>query len=74
LGKNGNVVKGRIRSSSGKGFDGIYFGDGGQFLERLERSRGIVDIVYTPEENTYRGKTTVQVEIKYIKFSGEEAV
>lgn len=74
LGKNGNVVKGRIRSSSGKGFDGIYFGDGEQFLKRLERSRGIVDIVYTPEENTYRGKTTVQVEIKYIKFSGEEAV
>lgn len=74
LGKSGNVVKGKIRSSSGKVFDGIYFGDGQQFLNGLEKSRGIVDIVYTPEEHTYRGMTTIQLEIKYIKFSGEEAV
>lgn len=74
LGKSGNVVKGKIRGSSGKAFDGIYFGDGPQFLERLEKSRGMVDIVYTPEENTYRGTTTIQIEIKYIKFSGEEVV
>lgn len=74
LGKSGNVVKGKLRSSSGKAFDGIYFGDGRQFLERLEKSRGMVDIVYTPEENTYRGSTTIQIEIKYIKFSGEETV
>lgn len=74
LGKNGNVVKGKVKSSSGKSFDGIYFGDGEQFLAGLQKSRGMVDIVYTPEEHTYRGRTTVQVEIKYIKFSGEEAV
>lgn len=74
LGKNGNVVKGRIRDSSGKAFDGIYFGDGEQFIKRLEKSEGIVDIVYTPEEHTYRGMTTIQLEIRYIKFSGEEAV
>ncbi len=74
LGKSGNVVKGKLRSFSGRVFDGIYFGDGRQFLERLEKSRGMVDIVYTPEENTYRGTTTIQLEIKYIKFSGEEAV
>ena len=74
LGKNGNVVKGRIRGSSGRVFDGIYFGGGEQFIKRLEKSRGIVDIAYTPEEHTYRGMTTIQLEIKYIKFSGEEAV
>lgn len=74
LGKNGNVVKGRIRASSGRAFDGIYFGDGEQFIRRLEKSQGVVDIVYTPEEHTYRGMTTIQLEIKYIKFSGEEAV
>ena len=74
LGKNGNVVKGRIKGSSGMVFDGIYFGDGEQFIKRLEKSRGIVDIAYTPEEHTYRGMTTIQLEIKYIKFSGEEAV
>lgn len=72
LGKNGNVVKGKIRNASGREYDGIYFGDGAQFLKRLQKSRGMVDIVYTPEEHTYRGETTVQVEIKYIKFAGEE--
>lgn len=74
LGKNGNVVKGIIKSASGNKYDGIYFGDGAQFVERLQKSRGMADIVYTPKEHTYRGVASIQVEIKHIKFSGEEAV
>lgn len=74
LGKNANVVKGKLRSPSGIVYDGVYFGDGPAFLERLSRSGEKVDVVYTPEENTYRGSTSIQVEIKYIKFAGEEAV
>lgn len=72
LGKNGNVVKGKVKSPAGASFDAIYFGDGEDFLGKLQKCRGLVDIVYTPEENTFRGITTIQVEIKHIKFAGEE--
>lgn len=72
LGKSGNVVKGRVKSPSGISFDAVYFGNGADFLSRIQKCRGNVDIVYTPEENTYRGVTTIQIEIKYIKFAGEE--
>ncbi|MGN0132542.1 MAG: single-stranded-DNA-specific exonuclease RecJ [Lachnospiraceae bacterium] len=72
LGKNGNVVKGRVKSPAGASFEAIYFGDGADFLNRIQKCRGNVDIAYTPEENTYRGATTIQIEIKYIKFAGEE--
>ncbi|MBP3459275.1 MAG: single-stranded-DNA-specific exonuclease RecJ [Lachnospiraceae bacterium] len=72
LGKNGNVVKGKVKSPAGASFDAIYFGDGEDFLRKIQKCRGLVDIVYTPEENTYRGTTTIQVEIRHIKFAGEE--
>lgn len=73
LGKNGNVVKGKVKSPAGASFDAVYFGDGEDFLRKIKKCRGLVDIVYTPEENTFRGTTTIQVEIKHIKFAGEEA-
>ncbi len=72
LGKSGNVVKGRVKSPSGASFDAIWFGDGTDFLKRFQRSGGTADIAYTPEENTYRGATTIQITIKHIKFAGEE--
>lgn len=72
LGKSGNVVKGKVKSPSGASFDAICFGDGADFLKRLQKSGGMADIAYTPEENTYRGATTIQIEIKHIKFAGEE--
>lgn len=72
LGKSGNVVKGKVKSPSGISFDAIYFGDGADFLRRIQSCKGLVDIAYTPSENTYRGMTTIQIEIKYIKFAGEE--
>jgi single-stranded-DNA-specific exonuclease len=73
LGRNGNVVKGRVRSGTGRALDAVYFGDGQKFLEQIQRCKGVVDIVYTPGENTYRGMTTIQVEIKHIKFAEEES-
>lgn len=72
LGKSGNVIRGRVESPAGASFDAICFGDGADFLNRLQKSGGVADIVYTPEENTYRGATTIQIEIKHIKFAGEE--
>lgn len=72
LGKNGNVVKGRVKSPQGATFEAIYFGDGAAFLQKIEKCGGLVDIVYTPEENTYRGMTKIQIGIKHIQFAGEE--
>lgn len=72
LGKNANVVKGRLRRRDGAILDAVYFGDGASFVERLHKAGGRADIVYTPGENTYRGQTTIQIEIKYIRFAGEE--
>lgn len=72
LGKNANVVKGRLRRQDGAVLDAVYFGDGASFVERLHKAGGRADIVYTPGENTYRGQTTIQIEIKYIRFAGEE--
>lgn len=74
LGKQGNVAKGRIASQSGVSFDGIYFGETAAFMERMEKYGNKADIVYTPSENTFRGKTSIQIEIKYIKFAGEETI
>ncbi|MBQ8189036.1 MAG: single-stranded-DNA-specific exonuclease RecJ [Lachnospiraceae bacterium] len=72
LGKGGNVVKGRVKSPQGTAFEAIYFGDGAAFLQNIGKCGGFVNIVYTPEENTYRGMTKIQIGIKHIQFAGEE--
>ena len=45
-----------------------------RFLKNIEKCGGLVDIVYTPEENTYRGMTKIQIGIKHIQFAGEETI
>lgn len=72
LGKNANVVKGKVKRQNGTVLDAVYFGDGAAFMERLDKAGDRADIVYTPGENTFRGQTTIQIEIKYIRFAGEE--
>lgn len=68
LGKSGNVVRGTVKSRGGAAFDAIYFGDGEEFMKNIKECRGMVDIVYTPTENIYRGEMTIQIEIKHIQF------
>ena len=65
---------GKIKTPTGASFDAVYFGDGTEFLENVERCKGRMDIVYTPVENTYRGETTIQIEIKYVQFEEEEEI
>lgn len=72
LGKSGNVVRGTVKSRGGASYDAVYFGDGAEFLENIKKCRGMVDIVYTPTENIYRGEMTIQIEIKHIQFGLEE--
>lgn len=74
MGKQGNAAKGRVVSQKGASFDGIYFGDGTALIKRIEKYGNKADIVYTPEENTFRGKTNIQIRIKHIKFPGEETI
>ena len=69
FGKNRNVVKGTVKSPDGASFDAIYFGDGDAFCRQLKESGNLLDITYTPAENTFRGITTLQIEIKNVKFA-----
>ena len=74
LGRQGNVAKGRVISQKGTSFEGIYFGEGAALMKRIGKYGNKADIVYTPEVNTFRGKTSIQIEIKHIKFPGEETI
>ena len=43
FGKNRNVVKVKLADEMGYGMDGIYFGDGDQFLEDIRGKENTVD-------------------------------
>lgn len=64
FGKNRNVVKVKLADEMGYGMDGIYFGDGDQFLEDI-RGKETLSIVYYPEINSYQGRETLQIVIRH---------
>lgn len=66
FGKNNNVVKMRIMDESGFAMDGVYFGDGEAFVERVRES-GPISIIYYPTINVYQGKETVQIVISHYR-------
>lgn len=66
FGKNRNVVKVKLADEMGYGMDGIYFGDGDQFLEDI-RGKETLSIVYYPEINSYQGRETLQVVIRHYR-------
>ena len=80
MGKNRNVIKLSMGTSSGTTVTGIYFGDVDAFLAYLEQKfgreevlrlqRGIsekiqLSIVYFPKINSFRGLDELQFEIQY---------
>jgi single-stranded-DNA-specific exonuclease len=80
MGKNRNVIKLGMGTSSGTTVTGIYFGDVDAFLAYLEQKfgreevlrlqRGIsekiqLSIVYFPKMNSFRGLDELQFEIQY---------
>lgn len=67
LGKNHNVVKMRLTDEAGYPMDGIYFGNGDEFLQEAN-GKECIDIVYYPDINVYQGRETLQVIIKYYQF------
>ena len=64
FGKNRNVVKVKLADEMGYGMDGIYFGDGDQFLEEI-RGKETLSVVYYPEINSYQGRETLQIVIRH---------
>lgn len=64
FGKNRNVVKLKLADEMGYGMDGIYFGDGDQFLEEI-RGKETLSVVYYPEINSYQGRETLQIVIRH---------
>ena len=79
FGENKNVVKLKIKNESGRVFDGIYFGDSGEFISFLEEKFGHektenfmlgypinekIDVVYYPEINEFRGRKSLQINIR----------
>lgn len=63
LGSARNALKVRIKSSSGTILEGIIFGEADSIREELSRYRA-VDILYSPEINSFRGTETIQINIK----------
>ena len=67
LGKNRNVVKLGLVTETGFSMDGLYFGNGDEFLKELA-GRNRIDIVYYPDVNEYNGMRTLQAVIKNYKI------
>ena len=62
LGKNKNVVKMLLEDTDGTVVEGIYFGDGEEFLEDI-KERKEIDIIYYPDINEYNGRESLQIVI-----------
>lgn len=63
LGSARNALKVRLKSSSGAILEGIMFGEADSIREELSRYRA-VDILYSPEINSFRGTENIQINIK----------
>lgn len=68
MGKAGNVVKCLVLSETGRSFDAIRFCDGPAFVSECIAHQGRANIVYSAGYNTFRGVTSIQLEIKHIQF------
>lgn len=66
LGKNRNVVKMKIADASGFAAEGIWFGDGDEFLEKIERKE-VWDMIYYPSVNSFRGRDSIEMIVQNIR-------
>lgn len=67
FGKNRNVVKMRLTDENGYPMDGVYFGNGDEFVEE-GRGKRKISIVYYPDINMYQGRESLQVIIRHYQF------
>lgn len=83
IGKNKNVVKMDLVSSTNTSFDGIMFSNSHEFIDKISRKYGnseldnvlkgidndiMIDIIYYPDINEYNGKTNIQLKIENFRF------
>ncbi len=66
VGTNGMHLKLTFARQNGEPVDAIAFGQA-DMIETFRESGGVVDIAYSVELNEFRGKTSVQLNIKDIK-------
>lgn len=84
LGKNKNVVKMDLLSTTNVSFDGILFSDSQIFIDEINKKYGnmqldnllkglendiMVDILYYPDINEYNGRTNIQLIIENFRFN-----
>lgn len=67
FGANRNVVKCQLKTEQGS-MDGICFCDGDEFLENYNHSNHSAKIAFCPKENTYNGRTSIQIEISNLEW------
>ena len=65
LGKNQNVLKMRVKDSSGRLMDATYFGDTSRFLAYYEERKGEkAAFTYYPTVNEYQGRRNLQIVVQ----------
>lgn len=65
LGKNRNVVKMHLKDEAGFLAEGIWFGDGDAFVEKIQEKSNY-DVIYYPTINVFRGRESIEMVIQGI--------
>lgn len=66
FGKNRNVVKMKLADEMGFLTEGIWFGDGDDFLEKIGKKEAW-DILYYPTVNTFRGRDAIEMTVQSLR-------
>ena len=67
MGKNRNVVRLSLVTEGGFPMDGIWFGQGDEFVEQMGNLRHM-DAVYYPDINEYNGNRSLQIVVRNFQF------
>lgn len=69
VGRNRNAVKLSLVTETGLAVDGMLFTEGDRFLEELgKQERKIMDVIYYPDINEFRGKRNLQMIVREYKL------
>ncbi|MGI6006975.1 MAG: single-stranded-DNA-specific exonuclease RecJ [Ruminococcus sp.] len=66
FGKNRNVVKMKLMDEWGNVIDGVYFGEGDEFVRQV-RQKGSIDMVYYPAIDRWQGRESLQVVVTHFQ-------
>lgn len=66
FGKNRNVVKMLLTDEFGFSAEGIWFGDGDEFLHKI-RKKEHWDIIYYPAVNAFRGRESIEMTVQSLR-------